>query len=67
MKMIAVTAKYSEIFEKSDNQLINEKSQDLKDLTGRILKNIVNDQDDDSFPDGKIVVCNNLYPRDLFI
>ncbi len=62
----AVAQEYIELFSSSSHAYMREKVDDIKDLAGRILKNLVVSQVPDSDPcEGQIVIASDLYPSDI--
>ncbi len=60
-----VVNKYVEIFARSKNSRVAEKSQDVKDLGHRLLRNLSGGVDDDGDYSHQIIVANELYPSEL--
>jgi phosphotransferase system enzyme I (PtsP) len=54
-----------DLLSQTENAYIREKAQDLKDLTLRLLGNLVSAEEDGSTWHDRIVVARDLYPSDL--
>jgi phosphotransferase system enzyme I (PtsP) len=54
-----------DLFSQSMDAYIREKAQDLKDLTVRLIGNLVSDRQEASFWQGKIIIAKELFPSDL--
>jgi phosphotransferase system enzyme I (PtsP) len=66
MAVRAVAQEYIELFSSSSHAYMREKVNDIKDLAGRILKNLVVSEGQDSDPrEGQIVIAPELYPSDI--
>ncbi|MBF0226723.1 MAG: phosphoenolpyruvate--protein phosphotransferase [Desulfobacterales bacterium] len=61
-----VANRYISIFSKSQNAYMREKSNDIEDLAGRILKNLKFPQNDEvQLSKESIIVAKELYPSDI--
>jgi phosphotransferase system enzyme I (PtsP) len=63
--VLKVTKHFIDLFSQSENAYIREKAQDLKDLTLRLLGNLVSAEEDGSIWRDRIVLARDLYPSDL--
>ncbi|HYA02088.1 MAG TPA: phosphoenolpyruvate--protein phosphotransferase [Syntrophobacteria bacterium] len=63
--ILKVAKHFIDLFSQAENAYIREKAQDLKDLTLRLLGNLVAAKDDGSIWHARIVVARDLYPSDL--
>ncbi len=63
--VISQFRKYRDIFSESPNILIQEKVQDIEDLTKRILNNLARRESDEEESRGHVIVAKDLYPSDL--
>ena len=62
----SVARHYTELFSSSAHAHIQEKANDVKDLAGRILKNLVHkDEIDPTSRRDRIVIARDLYPSDV--
>ena len=62
----AVARHYIDLFESSTYGHIKEKANDVKDLAGRLLRNIEHRVQDASIPiENRIVIASELYPSDV--
>jgi len=63
---ILKTAKhYIDMFAQNDNAYVREKAHDLKDLTLRLLRNLIAGQEELSLWRDRIVIARDLFPSDL--
>lgn len=63
--VVTVVNHYVDIFSKSKNARIAEKSQDVKDLGHRLLRNLSGGVDDEGDYSHQIVVAGELFPSEL--
>ena len=63
--ILKVAKHFIDLFSQTENAYIREKAQDLKDLTLRLLGNLVSAEDNESIWHARIVVARDLYPSDL--
>lgn len=62
----SVARHYTDLFSSSAHAHIQEKANDVKDLAGRILKNLVHkDEIDPTLRPDRIVIARDLYPSDV--
>jgi len=61
-----VAEHYIELFSSSAHAHIREKTNDVQDLAGRILRNLAHDVEEDPFlSENRIVIAPELYPSDI--
>ncbi len=63
--ILKVAKHFIDLFSQTENAYIREKAQDLKDLTLRLLGNLVAAEDDGGTWRARIIVARDLYPSDL--
>ena len=63
--ILKVAKHHIDLFSQSANAYIREKAQDLKDLSVRLIRNLVTNQQEASFWQEKIVIAKELFPSDL--
>jgi phosphotransferase system enzyme I (PtsP) len=63
--ILKIFTKYRNLFAGSANPLIREKTQDIEDLTRRILNNLVNRESDSETCSGHIIIARELFPSEL--
>ena len=60
-----ITARYVEIFEKSDLPGIQEKVQDIRDLEHRLLANLYGESFESADYSSNIIIAENIFPSEL--
>jgi len=60
-----VAAKYIALFSSSPHAYMREKTQDVKDLSVRILNNFSSEDDQEQFEKGNIAITREVYPSDV--
>ena len=65
LAIVGVALKYINIFSHSENELIAEKTQDVEDISLRLLGNLLSEEDNALNFKNKIVITEGLYPSDL--
>ena len=63
--VVRVVNEYVDIFSESDNTRLREKTQDVKDLGHRIIRNLAEEADDAGDYKHQIVVASELFPSEL--
>jgi len=65
--VLNVSQQYTQIFSQSSNPLLQEKVQDIQDLTLRIMRNLLKDKDMGQVSTyvGRIIIARELFPSDL--
>jgi phosphotransferase system enzyme I (PtsP) len=63
--VLKVAKHFIDLFSQTEDPYIREKTHDLKDLTLRLLGNLVAEGGSDSIWHGRIVVARDLFPSDL--
>ena len=63
--VLGVAESYSAVFSAAQSQIIREKSQDICDVTRRIISNMIGRGDDSSELAGTIAIASDLYPSDM--
>ena len=63
--VIKIASKYIELFSHSDSEFIAEKTQDMEDISLRLLGNLLSQKDNPVDFKNKIVITEMLYPSDL--
>jgi len=63
--VLKVAKHFIDLFSQTEDAYIREKAHDLKDLTLRLLGNLVAEREDESIWHGRIVVTRDLFPSDL--
>jgi phosphotransferase system enzyme I (PtsP) len=63
--VVKVVNEYVDIFTSSDNQRLQEKTQDVKDLGHRIIRNLSGAQDEAGDYKHQIVIASELFPSEL--
>lgn len=63
--VLSVVNYYVDVFSSSKNSRVAEKSQDVKDLGHRLLRNLAGGVDDGGDYSNQIVVANELFPSEL--
>ncbi len=60
-----VVNEYVEVFSKSKMPLIREKVLDVKDLGNRLVRNLLNEEEDECDYRGQIIIAHELLPSDI--
>lgn len=63
--VVKVVNEYVDIFTKSDSARVQEKTQDVKDLGHRIIRNLSGDMDEAGDYKHQIVIASELFPSEL--
>ena len=63
--IIKIASKYIELFSRSNSELIAEKTQDMEDISIRLLSNLLSQKGDSVNFKNRIVITEALYPSDL--
>ena len=63
--VVKVVNEYVDIFAASDNARLREKTQDVKDLGHRIIRNLSGAQEEDGDYRNQIVIASELFPSEL--
>ena len=63
--ILKVAKHHIDLFSQNADAYIREKAQDLKDLSVRLIRNLVTNQQEASFWQEKIVIAKELFPSDL--
>jgi phosphotransferase system enzyme I (PtsP) len=63
--VMSVAKTYSSMFSAAQSQIIREKSQDISDVTRRIITNMIGLSDDAAAIADHVVIASDLYPSDM--